>query len=266
METWLINEKEVFNTIAENWTKFMTDVHAIKCVVGISGGIDSTCVAALACNIFGKDNVIGVSLPCNGQKDAADVDKVFEHLKIKRLDFDIGDAFYEVLDGVANNGLDISDVTRTNLPARLRMTALYAIAQSIPSALVINTCNLSETLQNYDTLWGDDCGSYAPIKELTKTEVRKLAKFLKVPDELVMKTPVDGLQDYTDEERFGYSYDVLDNYIRTGKTNAKKSEACMTDIVTNIMKRYNAGKFKIAMVNIVGPEFGFPDHIQGKNI
>lgn len=255
---YTFKEEDVFKFIEVHWKNFMANAKADKCVIGISGGIDSTCVAALACKIFGKENVIGISLPCNGQKDMTDVDKVFEYLKIKRLDFDIGDAFYEMLDGVANNAIEISDVTRTNLPARLRMTALYAFAQSIPGALVINTCNLSETLQNYDTLFGDNCGSYAPIKELTKTEVRALAKWLGVPTELAMKTPVDGLQDKTDEERFGYSYDVLDNYIRTGKGGIV--------LAADIMTRYNAGKFKIKMVNIEGPIFGFPDHIQGKNI
>ena len=183
---------------------------------------------------------------------------MFDHLQIKRLDFDIGDAFYEVLDGVANNGIDISDVTRTNLPARLRMASLYAFAQSIPGALVINTCNLSETLQSYDTLWGDNCGSYAPIKNLTKTEVRKLAKWLGVPDDLVMKTPVDGLQDFTDEERFGYTYEELDNYIRYGKGDIA--------LITAIIVRYKSGKFKIDMVNIDGPDFNFPDYIQEKNV
>lgn len=252
------DEMTVFAVIETHWRQYMPYAGATKCVIGISGGIDSTCVAALACRIFGSRNVIGVSLPCNGQKDAADVDKVFEHLKIRRLDFDIGDAFYEVLDGVANNGIDISDTTRTNLPARLRMASLYAFAQSIPDALVINTCNLSETLQNYDTLWGDGCGSYAPIKNLTKTEVRKLAKWLGVPDELVMKTPVDGLQDFTDEERFGYTYEELDNYIRYGKGDMA--------LIAAIMGRYKSGKFKIDMVHIDGPDFNFLDYIQEKNI
>ena len=254
----MFDEKDVFEAIRAHWTGFMSNVNADKCVIGISGGIDSTCVAAIACKLFGADNVYGISLPCNGQKDMEDVDRVFAHLHIRRQDFDVGDAFYEILDGVANNGINVSEVTRTNLPARIRMAALYAFAQSIPGALVINTCNLSETLQNYDTLFGDDCGSYAPIKELTKTEVRKLAKWLGVPDELVMKTPIDGLQKYTDEEQFGYSYDVLDNYIRTGIDGL--------GVAVDIMKRYKSGKFKIDMVNIIGPAFNFPDYIQGKNI
>lgn len=258
MSEYCFNEEDVFNYIAACWKTFMKGAHADKCVVGISGGIDSTCVAALACKIFGKENVIGVSLPCDDQADIADVIYVFDTLKIKKLTFNIGDAFHSIVDGVENNAIEVSDVTKTNLPARLRMASLYAFAQSIPGAMVINTCNLSETLQNYDTLWGDDCGSYAPIKELTKTEVRKLATWLGVPANLVMKTPVDGLQAKSDEERFGYTYDVLDEYIRTGK--------CELGVIADIMKRYESGKFKIEMVNIKGPIFGFPDYIQGKCI
>lgn len=255
---YCFNEEDVFNHIAACWKIFMKDAHADKCVVGISGGIDSTCVAALACKIFGRENVIGVSLPCNDQADIADVIYVFDTLKIKKLTFNIGDVFHSIVDGLENNDIEVSDVTKTNLPARLRMASLYAFAQSISGAMVINTCNLSETLQNYDTLWGDNCGSYAPIKELTKTEVRKLATWLGVPSNLVMKTPVDGLQAKSDEERFGYTYDMLDKYIRTGK--------CEPDVITNIMKRYESGKFKIEMVNIEGPVFGFPDYIQAKYI
>ena len=82
--------------------------------------------------------------------------------------------------------------------------------------------------------------------------------FLVVPDDLVMKTPVDGLQDFTDEERFGYTYEELDNYIRYGKGDIALIDA--------IIGRYKSGKFKIDMVNIDGPDFNFPDYIQEKNV
>lgn len=255
---YIFEVNSVFYAIENHWRNFMDKTHASKCVIGISGGIDSTCVAALACKIFGKENVIGISLPCDIQHDMDDVNAVFDVLGIKRIDFNIGDAFHSILDGVENSAIEISDVTRTNLPARLRMASLYAFAQSIPGALVINTCNLSETLQNYDTLWGDNCGSYAPIKDLTKTEVRKLAEFLGVPMKLVMKTPIDGLQKYSDEARFGYSYAELDDYIRNG--------IGYMALIAKMISRYNSGKFKIDMVHIDGPTFEFPDYIQEKNI
>ena len=257
---YTFDETEVFNKIKEHWTNFMTSTNSTKCVIGISGGIDSTCTAALACKIFGKENVIGVSLPCDEQADIVDVMAVFDYLQIKKIDFNIGDAFHSIIDGVENNGLEVTDVTKTNLPARLRMVTLYAFAQSIPGALVINTCNISESCQNYDTLFGDNCGSYAPIQKLTKTEVRKLASHIGVPEFLVMKTPVDGLQQYSDEERFGYSYEVLDNYIRKGPNY------CSVVTMAAIIERFNSGKYKLDMVHIKGPKFDFPNYLTGENI
>ena len=256
---YTFDETKVFNKIKEHWTNFMKSTNSTKCVIGISGGIDSTCTAALACKIFGKENVIGISLPCDEQADIVDVMAVFDYLQIKKLDFNIGDAFHSILNGVENNGLEVTDVTKTNLPARLRMATLYAFAQSIPGALVINTSNISESCMGYDTLFGDNCGSYAPIQKLTKTEVRKLASYIGVPEFLVMKTPIDGLQRYSDEERFGYSYEVLDNYIRKGPNY------CSIVTMAAIIERFNSGKYKLDMVHIKGPEFDFPNYLTGEN-
>ena len=161
-----------FKTIEEHWRKWDIDVKPKHYIVGISGGVDSTCVAALACRIFSKDRVIGVSLPCDGQKDMADVDKVFECLDIKRITIDIGDMFNIGINAIENQAIDVNYDTRTNMPARIRMTMLYGIAQSF-GGVVVNTCQLSEDICGYSTLFGDSAGSYAPIKDLTKTEVIK---------------------------------------------------------------------------------------------
>ena len=129
-----IEPKQAFNYIKNDWKKWVKEEFNkddLKWVIGISGGIDSTCVAALACKIFGKENVIGVSLPCDGQKDIEDVDKVFNHLGIKRITIDIGDAFSSLKQGLENNCIEPSYDCKTNMPARLRMTALYGVAQSI---------------------------------------------------------------------------------------------------------------------------------------
>jgi len=253
MNNYTFDVVKVFDCIANNWNTFMANTHASKCIVGISGGIDSTCVAALGCRIFGVENVIGISLPCNGQKDADDVDKVFDYLKIKRFDFDIGDTFYSVLDGLSDNGLSIHPDTNTNLPARLRMASLYAFSQSIPGSMVINTCNLSEDILGWNTFGGDNIGSYAPIRWLTKSEVRKLAKWLDVPNTLIEKTPIDGLQPLSDEEKFGFSYTEFDNYVRTGNSNFK--------FIEKVKNMYLKNKFKLDIVNLPGPYFNFPNYI-----
>ena len=236
-------EKEVKN-IETQWKKWSNKTGLTKFVVGISGGIDSTCVATLGCKIFGSENIIGVSLPCNGQKDMSDVDKVFEHLKIQRLTIDIGDAFNSIVSNISNIGINPSSDTTTNLPARLRMSTLYAVSQSIPKSTVVNTCNLSEDIMGWNTFGGDNIGSFAPVRFLTKTEVRLIAEYLGVPQELVKKTPIDGLQPQTDEEKFGFSYEELDNFIRTGNKDFKHIE--------KVREMFKKNKFKLEIVSIPG--------------
>ena len=116
--------KQAYKEIEAHWHDWDVHVKPKTYVIGISGGIDSTCVAALACKIFGKDKVVGVSLPCDGQKDIEDVNKAFAWLGIRRLTIDIGDAFASLKNGIENNGVELTDVCKTNMPARLRMTAL----------------------------------------------------------------------------------------------------------------------------------------------
>lgn len=244
-----------FNDIKQHWKSWDDQVKPKSYVIGISGGVDSTCVAALACKIFGKDRVIGVSLPCDGQRDMADVDKVFECLGIKRITIDIGDMFNIGINAIENQAVDVSYDTRTNMPARIRMTMLYGIAQSF-CGVVVNTCNRSEDVVGYATLYGDNAGSYAPIAKLTKTEVIQITKWLGIPVDLAEKTPIDGLQPLTDEQKLGITYAKIDDYIR--------STGPVTDIERNlILSKFTKNKFKLEIVKIPGPDFGhYPDKLR----
>lgn len=250
-DNYFINQKDAFEIIEKHWKAWDAQVKPKTYVIGISGGIDSTCVAALACKIFGKDRVVGVSLPCDGQKDIADVDKAFDFLDIRRLTIDIGDAFASLLNGIENNCIELTDVCKTNMPARLRMTALYGIAQCL-GGVMVNTCNRSESILSNDTFFGDDCGSYAPIQSLTKTEVCMLASWLSVPKDLVEKIPIDGLQPLTDEDRLGIKYIDVDKWIRylSNENN---------DFILNLFLK---GKFKLDTIHISGPQFKYPDRIK----
>ena len=244
-----------FKEIKQHWKAWDKNVKPKTYVIGISGGIDSTCVAALACKIFSKNRVVGVSLPCDGQKDMDDVNNAFAFLGIRRLTIDIGDMFSFGKNAIENNGLEVNDVCKTNMPARLRMTMLYGVAQSL-NGVVVNTCNRSESALGNDTLFGDDCGSYAPIQKLTKTEVKEIAAWLGVPNELVNKTPIDGLQPLTDEERLGITYAKIDDYIRSTGPISKAEENL-------IISKFIKNKFKLDIVKIPGPEFGhYPDKIR----
>ena len=244
-----VDPETAFANISQQWKKWADENKLSNYVVGISGGVDSTCAAALAVKIFGKSNVIGVSLPCDGQNDMSDVDAVFEHLGIRRITVDIGDAFYNLKCGIESYGLEATEQCKTNMPARLRMTALFGIAQCVGSA-VLNTCNRSESIVGYDTLFGDSCGSYAPLKMLTKTEVRELALWLGVPSHLAYKTSIDGLQPLTDEQKFGFSYAELDMFIRhAGEVSQKTAD--------KIVGMYQRNKFKLEIINVPGPDFSF---------
>ena len=238
-----------FKTIESHWKAWDAKINPAVYAVGLSGGIDSTCVASLACKLFGKDRVLGISLPCNGQSDMEDVNKVFSFLGIRRMTIDIGDMFNLGLNAIENQAIDVSEITRTNMPARLRMVMLYGIAQSV-NGIVVNTCQRSEDILGWNTLFGDDCGSYAPIKQLTKTEVRALAAWLGAPKELVEKTPIDGLQPYTDEEKLGITYAKVDDYIRSTGPVSIAEEALILD-------KFIKNKFKLEMVNLPGPKFDF---------
>lgn len=228
-----------------------------KWVVGISGGKDSAVVAALAVRIFGKDNVLGVTLPCDGQDDFDDGVKLMCHLGIQHCSFDIGNCVRAILDGLDNNTMTIPKIsqdTRINLPARIRMASLYAVAQSV-GGIVLNTSNLSENCVSYSTLYGDHAGSYGPIQGLTVGEVMQLGDWLGLPHELVHKTPKDGLQPNSDEERLGMSYEEIDRFIRTGEGSYP--------VRCNILNRYSAGKFKLKMVDIPGYKFlEYPNFIR----
>ena len=155
-------------------------------VIGISGGKDSTIVAGLCVKALGKEHVHGVMMPCGKQKDIADSRRIIKFLGIDWLETNIKpmvDAFT-----VAIEGLESSAVAKTNLPARVRMTTLMGIGQT-NNWLVANTCNLSEDFVGYATLWGDSCGSFAPISKLTTEEIIAIGKALGLPIDLsLMKT------------------------------------------------------------------------------
>lgn len=242
------NVDSSFNVIEKHWKDWANKINAKTWVVAVSGGKDSTIVAALAAKIFGKENVVGVMLPCDGQKDINDSMRVVDMYCGKCVSIDIGDMFYNLLDKLDANGIEQTNDTKINIPPRLRMTATYAVAQSV-GGIVLNTSNLTEDILGYCTLWGDTTGSYAPIQGLTVTEVLELGDYIGIPYDLVHKVPADGLQTMTDEDRLGMKYADVDKFIRT-------REGDMV-LVSNILAKYYANKFKLDMIHIEGPKFEF---------
>ena len=199
-------------------------------VLGISGGKDSSVVAALCVEALGKDHVIGVLMPCGEQADIDMARKLVNHLGIKNYEINIKSA----VDGIVNEmeglgDLEITKQTRTNLPARIRMSTVYAVSQSM-NGRVANTCNLSEDWVGYSTRYGDSAGDFSPLSHLTVTEVKAIGRELGLPADLVDKVPIDGLSGKSDEENLGFTYAMLDRYIREGVCEDEVAKARIDDL------------------------------------
>ena len=183
-------------------------------VLGISGGKDSSVVAALCVKALGKERVVGVLMPQGEQFDIDYSVDLCRFLDITYHTVNIKDA----VDGVVNaigNSVTLTRQAMTNLPARIRMSTVYAISQSV-NGRVANTCNLSEDWVGYSTRYGDSVGDFSPLSCFTVQEVKAIGRYLGLPDKFIEKPPIDGLSGKTDEDNLGFTYQVLDRYIREG--------------------------------------------------
>lgn len=214
-------------------------------VVGISGGKDSSIAAALCVEALGKDRVVGVLMPCGEQHDIDMAYLLVNHLGIKHYEVNIKEAIDGLLNALPEE-LELSVLTKTNLPPRIRMSTLYAVSQSV-NGRVCNTCNLSEDWVGYSTRYGDSVGDFSPLSNMTVTEVKEIGRLLGLPNELVDKVPIDGLCGKTDEENLGFTYAELDVYIRTGEiADAAKKEL--------IDRKHKANLFKLQLMPCFMPE------------
>ena len=213
----MFDAKKVKDQIVE-WIRDWFEHNGPGCnaVIGISGGKDSSIVAALCVEALGKDRVIGVMMPQDHQKDIDDSYAVVNHLGIKHKVINIGPTVdFMLLQLYSCDDMTVSEQTKINLPPRIRMATLYAVSQSV-NGRVANTCNLSEDYIGYSTRWGDSVGDFAPLAHITSDEAIAIGDICGLPYELTHKTPSDGLCGKTDEDNFGFTYEVLNKYIRAG--------------------------------------------------
>ena len=261
-----------FANIETHMKMWAEQTNAKNFVVGISGGKDSTVVAMLLCAIFGKERVYGVMMPQGYQSDIQDSIDVCSILDIHQTIVNIGESVDALTSQIWQNrkdsGIYPSKDMEINLPARIRMSTLHAIGQCVDGR-VINTSNLSEDMGGYATQFGDNAGAYAPLQGLTVTEVKELGKYLidvldidgyyaknngfidaeTLMTNLIDKTPVDGLQAQSDEERLGFTYADLDKFIRLDEGS--------DEFKALIRKKYHQNKFKLEIVQMPQPDFSY---------
>ena len=267
-----------------SWIRDWFDRNGKDCcaVLGMSGGKDSTVAAALCAGALGRDRVVGVAMPAEGQS-LNDADEICRWLGIRYLCVPIGGIinsfstlascrisaqgaeyiranapFAETLQSAETQGPELSGCrpsvmgalsqkifapgteglhpeqteavtlskqAEQNIPPRVRMAVLYAVSQSL-NGRVVNTCNLSEDWVGYSTRWGDSVGDFSPLGGLVVQEIRGIGHALGIPSRWVDKTPDDGLpHSCSDEQKFGFTYEVLDRYIRTGECSDAEVKA-----------------------------------------
>ena len=273
-----------YRAVTDGAVKWISDWFAqngpkSSAVIGISGGKDSTVVAALCKEALGVDRVLGVLMPNGIQPDIDVSRRVVDTLGIKAVEINIKDAYDGVtgailgakiigqerqisdatiadqqdkLKGIVLNDtssvgpvLELSRQTQINLGPRLRMATLYAVSQCIDGR-VSNNSNLSERTVGYSTRYGDSVGDFAPLANLTVSEVRIVGSLLGIPAEFVQKAPSDGLSGKTDEDALGFSYEALDTFILTGKCEDEEA-------LKKIIAKKNANAFKLKPM----PEYSF---------
>lgn len=243
----MLNIEVVKSGIIEWIREMMYWTGGKKAVIGISGGKDSSVVAALCVEALGKENVIGILMPQGEQSDIQYSYDLVNHLGIEYFLVNIGETVEVETKSIETAmGIELSKQAKINLPARIRMATLFGVAQTLGNGRVVNTSNLSEDWVGFATIGGDNMGAFAPIAMLTTEEVMELGLDMGIPEHLVVKKPSDGLTGKTDEEVLGFSYEVLNKYIRTG--------ICEDNVVKEKINKLNRlSRFKFLPIPMYNP-------------
>jgi NAD+ synthase len=238
METYMNIEE-----LAEKLVSWIRDqVLAAGCkgvVVGMSGGLDSSVLAVLGYRAF-PQSMLGVIMPCySSQQEVEHARAVASQFSILTRTVVLDTIFDALLKVLPNDGADpaVSRVAKGNLKPRLRMLTLYYFANQL-KYMVVGSSNRSELSLGYFTKYGDGGVDILPLGSLVKGQVRELARFLGIPQQIIDKPPSAGLwQGQTDEGELGFSYEELDRYLITGEVSDELRGKIESLIATSSHKR-----------------------------
>ncbi|MBO6129346.1 MAG: NAD(+) synthase [Pseudobutyrivibrio sp.] len=215
-----------------------------KAVIGISGGKDSSVTAAVLKEALGADRILGIIMPNGKMTDLEDAKLLVEHLGIPNEIIPITDYYIAAIETFEKaKTCSVTADLRINLAPRLRMATLYAVAQGQGvTAFVVNTCNASEDYVGYSTKFGDAAGDVSLLQDFTVTEVLQIGEYLGLPEKLVHKVPSDGLSGMSDEDKLGFTYAQLDEYISDENANIP------ADIRESIERKHVANLHKLQLM------------------
>lgn len=185
-----------------------------KVVIGLSGGIDSSTVLALSVKALGRNNIFGVMLPYNDWQKRAieDVFKLADDLKIPRENI-LNINIKPLVDPIISEAKVTEDLRKGNIMVRMRMIILYDLAKKY-KALVMGTENKTEYLLGYFTRFGDEASDIEPLRQLYKSQIYQLARYLKLPEKIIQNVPTAGMwPGQTDEGEFGFTYKEADQIL-----------------------------------------------------
>ena len=221
-----------------------------RVILGLSGGLDSALSLYLAVNALGREKVIAVRMPyrTSSSDSLADAQAAIEATGVESVTIDISpqiDAYFQMMP-------DASRLRRGNKMARERMSVLYDLS-AYYRALVIGTSNRTELLLGYGTQYGDTASAVNPLGDLWKTQVRQLAVYLGVPEQIITKPPsADLWQDQTDEKELGFRYFDVDRLLhfwidRQYSKEQLKSLSFDDELIDQVTERVIRNQFKRTM-------------------
>ena len=229
-----------------------------KSFIGLSGGIDSAVVAALAKEALGAENVTGIYMPSlfSSKESLEEVKKITNNLGMELKIIPIEGIFKNNLETLKKEFNNLSaDVTEENIQARIRGMILMAHANKF-NGLVISTANKTETALGYTTLYGDMCGAIAPLADVSKLRVYELAEFInkKAKKEIIPKTTIERIptaelrDNQTDEESLGDSYELIsplvDEIIEEGRSSLELSKKYPKELIDRVFNLINVSEYK----------------------